>query len=130
MIRRLFLKLLIGVGSERELDAELAFHREMSTARENPIPLGNTGLLKEQAFDLWRFNDIENFGRDIRYSIRALRKSPGFVLTALLSLGLGIGVNTTMFSLATEFLLSEPCATPARSSMSSRGAIAMFCRPL
>ena len=115
MIRRLFLKLSHRRRLERELDAELAFHREMSTAGGNPIPLGNTGLLKEQAFDLWRFNGIENFGRDIRYSIRALRKSPGFVLTVLLSLGLGIGVNTTMFSLATEFLLSEPSVRDASS---------------
>ena len=108
MIRRLFLKLFRRRSLERDLETELAFHREMSAAGGNPIPLGNAGLIKDQAFDLWRFNRVENLWRDLVYAIRGLRKSPGFVLTALLSLGLGIGVNTAMFSLAVEFLLSQP----------------------
>ena len=115
MIRRLFLKLFRRRRLQQDLEAELAFHREMSAAGGNPIPLGNAGVIKEQAFDLWRFNAIENFWRDLIYAGRALRRSPGFVLTALLSLGLGIGVNTAMFSLAVEFLLSEPSVRDAKS---------------
>ena len=45
-------------------------------------------------------------------------RSPGFVLSALLSLGLGIGVNTAMFSIATEFLLSKPSVADAGSWVS------------
>ena len=93
---------------EADLEAELEFHREMAAAHENPIGLGNPSVIKEQALDLWRFTFIENIWRDIRYAIRSLSRSPGFVLSALLSLGLGIGVNTAMFSIATEFLLSKP----------------------
>jgi putative ABC transport system permease protein len=115
MIRRLYLKLFRRRSLDRDLETELAFHREMSVAGGNPIPLGNAGLIKEQAFDLWRFNGIENLWRDLIYAIRGLRKSPGFVLTALLSLGLGIGVNTAMFSLAVEFLLSQPSVRDANS---------------
>jgi predicted permease len=115
MIRRLFLKLFRRRTLQQDLEAELAFHREMAAASGNPIPLGNTGFIKEQAFDLWRFNAIENLCRDLAYAVRALRKSPGFVMTALLSLALGIGVNTAMFSLAVEFLFSEPSVHDASS---------------
>jgi predicted permease len=115
MIRDPFLKLWRRRRLERDLEAELAFHQEMSAAGGNPIPLGNTGFIKEQAFDLWRFNTVENLWRDLVYGCSALRRSPGFVLTALLSLGLGIGINTAMFSLAVEFLFSEPSVRDAKS---------------
>jgi predicted permease len=115
MIHRLFLKLFRRRSLQRDLETELAFHREMSAAAGNPIPLGNTGFIQEQAFDVWRFNGIENLWRDLVYAVRTLRKSHGFVLTVLLSLGLGIGVNTAMFSLAVEFLLSEPSVRDAKS---------------
>lgn len=107
-MRGFLLKIFRWRRMEAEIDAELAFHREMAEAAGNPIPLGNSSVIKEKAFDLWRFQFLENLGRDLVYALRGLRKSPGFVGTALLSLGLGIGVNTTMFSLAVEFLLSEP----------------------
>lgn len=93
---------------EQDLAAELAFHREMAAAHDNPLPLGNSAVLLEEARELWRFTFIENLWRDIVYAARALWRSPGFTLSAILSLALGIGVNTTMFSLAVEFMLSEP----------------------
>ncbi len=107
-MRRFILKLWRRRRMERDLEAELEFHREMAAARSNTIPLGNTGVLKEEAFDLWRFTVIENLWRDLAFALRGLRRSPGFVASALLSLALGIGVNTTMFSIAVEFLLSQP----------------------
>ena len=115
MMRRLFLKLFRRRRLHEDLEAELAFHREMAAAGGNPIPLGNGGVIQEQALDLWRFNGVENLWRDLVFAVRTLRKSQGFVLTALLSLGLGIGVNTAMFSLAVEFLLSEPSVRDAKS---------------
>jgi len=114
-MRRLLLKLFRRRTLQADLEAELAFHREMAEAHGNPIRLGNTAVVKEHAFDLWRFNAIENIGRDLRYAMRSLRRSPGFVLGALLSLGLGIGVNTAMFSIAVEFLLSQPSVVDAPS---------------
>jgi predicted permease len=49
--------------------------------------------------------------QDIRYAVRTLRKSPGLVLTAVLSLGLGIGVNTSLFSVFSAIFLQKPTAT-------------------
>ncbi|MGH9552396.1 MAG: ABC transporter permease, partial [Terriglobales bacterium] len=90
----------------------------MAAAHHNPIGLGNVSLIKEHAFDQWRFGFFENLWRDLKYAVRSLSRSPGFVLSALLSLGLGIGVNTAMFSVATEFLLSEPSVADAPSWIS------------
>jgi len=107
-MRRLWLKLLRRRSMEQDIEAELAFHREMAALHGSPVPMGNTTVLKEQARELWRFQWMENLWRDLLYSLRSLRRSPALVVTALLSLGLGIGVNTGIFSLAVEFLLSQP----------------------
>lgn len=120
MIRRLFLKLFRRRSLQRDLEAELAFHRDMAAAQGNAISLGNTAIVKEQALDLWRFNRIENLWRDVIYAARGLRRSPTLVLSALLSLGLAIGVNTAIFSLAVEFLLSEPSVRDGSSIVSVR----------
>ncbi|MGJ5815577.1 ADOP family duplicated permease [Paludibaculum fermentans] len=119
-MRRFFLKLLRRRTLHQDLEAELAFHREMSQVHANPIPLGRIETIQEQALDQWRFTFFENLGRDLVYALRGLRRSPGFVCSALLSLALGIGVNTAIFSLAVEFLFSEPSVTDARSLVSIR----------
>jgi predicted permease len=119
-MRRLFLKLFRRRSLEQDVAVELAFHRDMAAANGNPIPLGSTTVVQEQARDLWRFTFIENLWRDVAYGARSLRRSPALVVTALLSLGLGIGINTGIFSMAVEFLLSEPSVTGARSVVSVR----------
>ena len=119
-MRRLLLKLYRRHSMERDVAAELAFHRDMAAAQGNSIPMGNSTIVQEQARDLWRFTFIENLWRDVVYGARSLRRSPALVVTALLSLGLGIGINTGIFSMAVEFLLSEPSVTDARSVVSVR----------
>src|ERR1022692_4586192 len=115
---RLFLKLFRRRSMERDVEAELAFHRDMAAAHGNPIPMGNTTVVQEQARDLWRFTWIENLWRDVVYGTRSLRRSPALVVAALLSLGLGI--NTAIFSLAVEFLFSQPSVTSPGSVVSVR----------
>ncbi len=119
-IRRFFLKLWRRRTLQRDLDAELAFHREMAAARGDAIGLGKTTVIKEEALDLWRFTHVENLWRDIVYAARSLRRSPALVFSALLSLGLGIGANTAIFSLGVEFLFSYPSVTDAGSLVSVR----------
>lgn len=120
MMRSLLLKLRRRRSMERDVETELAFHREMAAAHGNPIPLGNTAVIQEQARDLWRFAWIENLWRDLLYGARGLRRSPALVITTLLSLGLGIGVNMGIFSLAVEFLFSQPSVRDAGSIVAIR----------
>src|SRR5580704_3832556 len=98
-MRRFFRKLLRRGSMHRQMQDELAFHREMAARHGNPIPLGNTAVIAEHGYALWRFNFVENLWRDVMYAARGLHRSPMLVLAALLSLGLGIGVNAAMFSL-------------------------------
>ena len=104
----------------RSIEDELAFHREMAAHQANPIPLGNTAVIAEHGYALWRFNFLENLWRDLVYAARGLRRSPLLVAAALVSLGLGIGVNAAMFSLGMEFLFSEPSVDDASSILSVR----------
>jgi predicted permease len=117
---RLFLKLFRRRSLERDLETELAFHRDMAASHGNPIPMGNATVLQEQARDLWRFTFVENLWRDVVYGVRSLHRSPALVGAALLSLGLGIGINTAIFSLAVEFLFSQPSVTNPASVVSVR----------
>lgn len=119
-LRGFFLKIVRRRRLQRDLEAELAFHQEMSGQRQDSIPMGHVALIQEQAFDLWKFNFIENLWRDLLYALRGLRRSPAFVISALLCLGLGIGINAAMFSLGVEFLFSEPSVRNAASLVSIR----------
>ena len=57
---------------ERDLAAELEFHREMAGASGGAIRLGNEGRIREEVYDAWRFNGIENLWRDLIYAARGL----------------------------------------------------------
>jgi predicted permease len=119
-MRRLFLKLFRRRSLERDLEAELSFHRAMAEAAGNPVPLGNVARIKEQSRDFWRFTFFENLWRDVVYGARGLRRNPTLVATAVLSLALGIGANAAIFSLAVEFLFSRPSVSDARSVVDVR----------
>jgi len=66
---------------------------------------GNVGLVKELARDAWGWRWLEDLYEDARFGARMLRKSPGFAATAILTLALGIGANTVIFSFISEALL-------------------------
>jgi putative ABC transport system permease protein len=114
-IRRILLKLWRRRRLQRDLEAELAFHRELSTRHANPIPFGNVTRIQEDALDLWRFAFIEDFCRDFMYAIRSLRRTPGFSAIAILTLAGGIGANTAIFTLLDRVMLeSLPVRQPSR----------------
>jgi predicted permease len=83
---------------DQELESDMEFHREMM-AREGRRNFGNSLRLREQARDAWGWTWIERLGQDLRYALRTLMRSPGFTMTAILVLAIGIGVNVTAFSL-------------------------------
>src|ERR1035441_9000784 len=119
---RLFLKLFRRRSMERDVEAELAFHRDMAAAHGNPIPMGNTTVVQEQARDLWRFAWIENLWRDVVYGTRSLRRSPALLPPhprrggpRLPLAGLGIGHHPGLFPQARGFFArraSHPSRPP------------------
>ncbi len=114
--------------ADAELEREIEFFLEEETAenvargmteaearRQARIKLGNAQKVRES---LWTQNSIpslEDLWRDFRYSLRALMRNRVVTLVAILSIGLGIGSNTTIFSLVSRFLLRPaPVGDPGR----------------
>jgi putative ABC transport system permease protein len=129
---------------ERDLDSELRAHLEMAAhdarargesadaARMAALrEFGNRDLVKETTRDIWGRNPFHGIGSDIRAGLRTFRKNPSFALIVVLTLALGIGANTAIFSLVDAVMLrSLPVSHPEQLVQVTMGGVEELTNPI
>jgi putative ABC transport system permease protein len=120
MLLRRLLSRLRRRRYEREMEEEMRLHLELQIEQNLASGMaadeahyaaqrqfGNQTWLKEASREMWSLNSIETLIQDLRYSLRLLWKNPGFALITVLTLALGIGANTAIFSVISATLIRE-----------------------
>jgi predicted permease len=114
-----FARTLHGGQHRAEIEEELRFHLEMEAAggrdpREARVHFGNVAKIQEDTRAAGIFEWLESAWRDARYGVRQLRRTPALTIAVLLSLAIGIGANTAIFSLVDAAILKPlPVSDPS-----------------
>jgi hypothetical protein len=103
---------------EKDMEREMAFHLDMSAQRnvrrgmtpeaakrQAKLTFGSAVVAREEAREAHRARVAENVINDVRFAMRGLRRSPSFALTAILTVAIGIGASTAIFSVVDAVLL-------------------------
>jgi predicted permease len=120
---------------EAELAEEMRLHVELRSAEDGADGarrrFGNETLLREQGREVWGWRWLDSIVQDLRYGFRNLAGHPAFAVTAIVSLALGIGANTAIFSILNAVMLRElPVEDPARLVEVRTGENAYFTNPI
>ncbi len=86
---------------EAELEEEIRLHREMA----GETAFGSVALTLEESREVWGLAWLESWKQDVTYALRGLRRSPGFAVGVVGAIGLGIGLNTTLFTVFDAYAL-------------------------
>jgi hypothetical protein len=126
---------------EREMEREMAFHVELAARRNEErgltaeaawrqakLSFGSTEAFKEAAREASRARVAEDVVSDIRFALRSLRRSPSFAVAAILTVAIGIGASTAMFTVVNAVSLRGVAwqETPALSATCHRLATPVF----
>jgi putative ABC transport system permease protein len=111
---------MLGRRSQRDFEDEIRSHLELEVERlqaqglspqdaerEARRRFGNVGVVEDRFYHAQRFASVQDFGRDLRHAWRALRRTPGFLLTSVVTLGLAIGAVTGMFNVVNTVILKS-----------------------